>query len=245
MDGLSPFEVDTGQKPNDPLFLFRSAATHHAAGNRVINTLDDYLQQFKLLRQRANDALQLSQYNQKLYYDQKRRQEEFKVGDMVYLSTKRYKDYGSIFYASKQTATVFEPRNLGPFSIIQKISSHAYKLKLPPSFRIHPVIHIRYLTKHITTDRFSSREVIPPPETVMDDGTIEFEVESILSHRVRKYGRGSRLEYLIHWKGYQSHDDTWEPLRNLENCQELVTEYDNKFRHDDPHINTLGNLFII
>ena len=118
---------------------------------------------------------------------------------MVYLSTKRYKDYGSITYASKQPATVFEPRNLGPFSIIQqKISSHAYKLKLPPSFRIHPVIHIRYLTKHNTTDKFSSREIIPPPETVMDDGTIEFEVDSIMNHIIRKYGRGSRLEYLVH-----------------------------------------------
>ena len=29
MDGLSPFEVDTGQKPKDPLLLFQSAATHH------------------------------------------------------------------------------------------------------------------------------------------------------------------------------------------------------------------------
>ena len=79
----------------------------------------------------------------------------------------------------------------------------------------------------------------------MDDGTIEFEVDSILCHRVRKYGRGSRLEYLVHLKGYESYDDTWEPLRNLENCQELVTEYNNKFRHDNPQINTFGNLFII
>ena len=79
----------------------------------------------------------------------------------------------------------------------------------------------------------------------MEDGTIEFEVDSILNHRISKYGRGSRLEYLVHWKRYESHDDTWEPLRNLVNCQELVTEYDNKFRHDNPQINTLGNLFII
>ncbi len=83
------------------------------------------------------------------------------------------------------------------------------------------MIHIRYLTRHTTTDRFSSREVVPPPETVTDDGTIEFEVESILSHRVRKYGRGSRLEYLIHWKGYQSHDDTWEPLGTLKIVRNL------------------------
>lgn len=59
----------------------------------------------------------------------------------------------------------------------------------------------------------------------MDDGTIEYEVESILKHRVRKYGRGSRLEYLVHWKGYASHDDTWEPLSNLTNCHELLQEY--------------------
>ena len=116
---------------------------------------------------------------------------------------------------------------------------------MPPSFRIHPVIHIRYLTKHKSTDKFKSRYVPPPPETTMDDGTIEFEVDSILSHRVRKYGRGSRLEYLIHWKGYESHDDTWEPLRNLENCQELVNEYDNKFRQDhNPHVNVIQSFLI-
>ena len=80
------------------------------------------------------------------------------------------------------------------------------------------------LQLHHSTDKFKSRYVPPPPETTMDDGTIEFEVDSILSHRVRKYGRGSRLEYLIHWKGYESHDDTWEPLRNLENCQDLACQ---------------------
>ena len=64
----------------------------------------------------------------------------------------------------------------------------------------------------------------------MDDGSIEFEVESILKHRVRKYGRGSRLEYLIHWKGYDTHDDTWEPLANLTNCDEMLQQYNEVFR---------------
>ena len=225
LDGLSPFQLDTGQQPNDPLYLFQSAATYHAAGNQVINSLDDYLQQFKLLRQRATDALTIAKRNQKVHYDLRHRQEEFYLGDMVYLSTKRYRDYGSVHYASKGTATVFEPRNLGPFKIIQKVSSHAYKLELPPSFKIHPVIHIRYLSKSISTDRFSQRNPLPGPEIVMDDGNVEFEVESILKHRIRKYGRGSRLEYLIHWKGYQSDDDTWEPLRNLTNCPDIVRDY--------------------
>jgi transposase InsO family protein len=232
MDGLSPFQIDTGQQPLDPLFLFTSAASQHARSNQVINTLDDYLQQFQTLRVRARNALIIAQKNQKLYYDTKRLEQEFEVGDKVFLSTKRYHDYGSLKYASKGTASVFEPRNLGPFKIVKKVSSNAYQLELPPSFRIHPVIHIRYLSKCASTDKFPSRNLVPEPEIVMDDGTIEFEVEAILKHRIRKYGRGSRLEYLIHWKGYESHDDTWEPVRNLSNCMDLVRKYDTAFRQE-------------
>ena len=126
---------------------------------------------------------------------------------------------------------------------MEKISSHAYKLELPPSVRIHPVIHIRYLSKYEETHQFPSRKVIPEPEIIMDDGTIEYEVESILKHRIRKYGRGSRLEYLIHWKGYETHDDTWEPLRNLTNCMDLVREYDATCRQDQPL--QIHSIFII
>ena len=109
--------------------------------------------------------------------------------------------------------------------MIQKVSSNAYKLELPPTFKIHPVIHVRYLTRHLDVAKYSSRIPVPEPEVIMDDGSIEYEVESILNHRVRKYGKGSRLEYLIHWKGYSSHDDTWEPLSNLSNCMEILHEY--------------------
>jgi hypothetical protein len=49
----------------------------------------------------------------------------------------------------------------------------------------------------------------------------------------------------MHSKGYVSHDDTWEPLRNLENCQELVNEYDNKFRQlHNPHVFTIQSFLI-
>jgi chromodomain-containing protein len=39
----------------------------------------------------------------------------------------------------------------------------------------------------------------------------EFEVEEILDHRTRK----ERIEYLIHWTGYDQQDNTWEPSENL------------------------------
>lgn len=239
LDNKSPFQIDTGQQPNDPLFLFGSAARFHARENRVINTVDDYMQQFATLRARARNALQTAQENIKTYYDTTHRQEEFKVGDRVYLSTKRHADYGAVLYPSHGPASVFEPRYLGPFKIIRKISSHAYELELPKSFKIHPVIHIRYLLKHSEATKYASRILVPEPEVIMDDGSIEYEVESILKHRVRKYGRGSRLEYLVHWKGYASHEDTWEPIANLDNCIELVQDYHRMVQIPQPVLHSI------
>ena len=91
----------------------------------------------------------------KVQYDTHKRPEEFKVGDKVYLSTKRYSDFGCISYPAHGPASVLEPRYLGPFTIVRKVSSHAYQLELPPSFKIHPVINIRYLIRHLDTEKYA------------------------------------------------------------------------------------------
>ena len=225
--GFSPFELDCGRQPNNPLFMFTAAAMQHTNADRVVNSLDDFLQQMSKLWQIARNALLLAQTNQKFYHDSKHRHDEFFVGDEVFLSTLRQYDYGQIMYASQQPAasSKFEPRYLGPFKIVSKPSAHAYELDLPPSIKIHPVIHIRYLLRPREAKRFPDRLAdYRPPPTIIDNEP-EYEVEKILQKRVRKYGKGSRVEYLIHWKGYPSEEDTWEPLRELTHCDELIQEF--------------------
>ena len=51
---------------------------------------------------------------------------------------------------------------------------------------------------------------------------MQYEVESIKDRRIVK----GKKQYLVHWAGYGSEDDTWEPLSNLKNCQELVDLYE-------------------
>ena len=36
---------------------------------------------------------------------------------------------------------------------------------------------------------------------------------------------GGKVYYKIHWKGYPSSADSWEPSDNLENCDDLIEEY--------------------
>ncbi|XP_041101091.1 chromodomain Y-like protein isoform X1 [Polyodon spathula] len=47
-------------------------------------------------------------------------------------------------------------------------------------------------------------------------------VERIVDKRKNKKGK---TEYLVHWKGYNSDDDTWEPEQHLVNCVEYIHEF--------------------
>ena len=54
-----------------------------------------------------------------------------------------------------------------------------------------------------------------------DSDEVEYEVERILAVRSVR----GRKEYLCHWKGYGSWEDSWEPEENLANAQELLAEF--------------------
>lgn len=49
----------------------------------------------------------------------------------------------------------------------------------------------------------------------------EYEIESILYDDTF----GSKTMYLVKWKNYPMDQCTWEPYRNLTNCQELLNSY--------------------
>ena len=56
-----------------------------------------------------------------------------------------------------------------------------------------------------------------------------FEVESIKGKR--KFN--GRVQYLIHWKGYGSSDDSWEYLDNLSGCKQMIREFNSTLRDSD------------
>ena len=58
----------------------------------------------------------------------------------------------------------------------------------------------------------------PPPDLI--EGVVEWEVEKILDMRTRR----SQKQYLIHWKGYSSAHDSWEPWENI-NAPLLMVEF--------------------
>ena len=186
---------------------------HPKAGPELKDTtveLNDVMKIRLEAQEAAKSALEVAKERMKWYYDQKRQEVPFKVGDKVLLSLKDY----------QRTERALQPRHEGPFEIIDKLSNVTFKLRLPPKFRaIHPVFHASKLIPY--TEAQYPGQGHPHPEPTLVRGEEEYEVEKILQHK--KENR--KMYYLIRWKGYGREHDQWEPEANLKNAKKILREY--------------------
>jgi transposase InsO family protein len=117
-------------------------------------------------------------------------------------------------------------KNIGPLEVLEAVSPHAYKLKLPPAMRTHPVFHVNLLRPAGTDPQPGQRLALPPPVEI--DGAEEFEVQEILNSRWERRGRGSpKLRYTVRWTGYDN--PTEEPAEYLENAQQIIANYHRRY----------------
>ena len=117
------------------------------------------------------------------------------------------------------------------YTVKRLIGSHAAELDTPPG--IHPVFHVDRL-KLAATDPFPSQpcdDSQPPPIQV--EGDDEYFVDSILSERSRRYGRGYCTQYLVKWTGYAM--PSWEPAAHLDDTAALQhwLDFTREFRGPD------------
>ena len=73
------------------------------------------------------------------------------------------------------------PKWYGPFEVAAQISKVAYKLKLPPNWKIHDVFHASLLTPYKKTEQHGPNFLEPPPEII--EGEPEWEVDQIIKER--------------------------------------------------------------
>lgn len=165
-----------------------------------------------------------AQQRQKSSYDKGHRHQEFKVGDMVLLRTKKIRFKGP-------NARKLLPKWVGPMKVEARIGALAYRLQLPDSLPIHPVFHTGFLKPYYPSTREQGHPL------VLQGGDIdEFEIQQILQHRstkrrgaqttnTRTTRRRALVEYLVKWKGQGPEHNSWEPDSGLDLAKEAVGDY--------------------
>jgi len=157
-------------------------------------------------------TLDTAKTDYKLFADRKRLTgPEFQVDDLVMLNSR--------FITTQRPSKKLDSKRLGPFRITDKINDVAFKLDLPPSMKIHAVFHISLLEKYKKSSIPNRKPSIQPP--VLIDDVLEYEVEKILDSRLRS----NKLEYLVHWKGYDPSHRSWEPSSNLVNSPAAISDF--------------------
>jgi hypothetical protein len=192
---LSPFEVVYGVPP--PSLL------SYVPGTTKIQVVDDLLRSRSELLCELRLNLNVARDRMKMQADQSRKDVVFNVGDYVYLKLQPYRQNSVNFRRSLKQS----PRFFGPYRVLARVGSVAYRLELPVGSLIHDVFHVSLLKKHVGTLAPAS-PVLPP---ISKDSTLLPQPEAILDKRIIQKGRyRPRKELLVKWVGAPVEDATWE-----------------------------------
>ena len=212
--GLSPFYATYGFHPR---MGFESV--HSINLSAPERDADKFAARMEQILDIARSELKAAQAR---YEDQANRKRQparcYKVGQYVWL------DARNIHTARPQKK--LDWKYLGPFRVSAVVSSHAYRLELPASMRIHPVFYV---------DRLRPADNVPlpgqrpgPPPHIEVDGVEEYEVEEIVDSYWERRGRGGpRLKYIVKWVG--DDNPTAEPAAYLENAAQLVENFHRRY----------------
>ncbi|GJY39234.1 putative reverse transcriptase domain-containing protein [Tanacetum coccineum] len=123
--------------------------------------------------------IQAARGRQKSYADLKRKLMEFQVGDRVMLKVSPWKGVVRFGKWGK-----LNPRYVGPFKVLEKIGSVAYKLELPPELsRVHNTFHVSNLKKC-----YSDEPLDVPLEGLHIDDKLQFveELVEIMEREIKR-----------------------------------------------------------
>ncbi|KAH9723902.1 hypothetical protein KPL70_007302 [Citrus sinensis] len=129
--------------------------------------------------------------------DKRHRDVQFHKDDLVFLKLQPYRQT-SVF---KRAHQIF-----GPYRVLEKIGTVAYKLQLPASARVHLVFHVSLLKKAMG-DLSENSSNIPP---IDDEGVLMLEPAEILVTRWLKRGGKFIEQSLVRWNKLPAEEATWE-----------------------------------
>jgi hypothetical protein len=192
---MAPFEALYGRKCRSPL-CWNDKSDNMTLGPDL---LQETVEQVNVIRERMRAA----QDRQKSYADKRRRPLEFEVGNHVFLKVSPWKGMKRFGIKGK-----LSPKYIGPFEILERIGTCAYRLALPPNLdRVHNVFHVSQLRKYVSDPSHILPDVA---NEVQPDLTFEQVPVSILDRQEKRLRNKVVLMVKILWRSSLVEEETWE-----------------------------------
>jgi len=153
--------------------------------------LESWLKERELLSRLIQQHLLRAQHCMKNQADKNRTECEFQVGDLVYLKLQSYIQTSVASRGNQKLAFRF----FGPFAVLQRIGQVAYKLDLPSDAKIHPVVHVSQLRKHVPPSTSVSNDL----SALCTDPATALEPIKFLDSKFVRQGSSTVKLLLVQW----------------------------------------------
>nr|GEW27084.1 putative reverse transcriptase domain-containing protein [Tanacetum cinerariifolium] len=162
--------------------------------------------------------IQAARYFQKTYTNVRRKRLKFQAGDKLML---KFSPWKGVIRFSKRGK--LNPRYIGPFTILDKVRTIAYRLELPQQVsKVHNTFHVSILKKCL----FDESLVIPLDKIQTDDKHhfVEEAVE-IIDRKVKWLNQSHIPIVKVRWNPKKGPEFTWEREDQL--CNKVPSNLDN------------------
>jgi hypothetical protein len=197
--GKTPFQV-----------LYGHAPRHFGISDTSQCTVPD-LEQWLRDREAMYDIIQHNltrdQVRMKAQADKNRQEREFAVGDWVYLKLQPYIQQSVARRSNHKLSFKF----FGPYMILDKVGKVAYKLQLPATSQIHPVIHVSQLKKALPP----ASMVSPDDDLACIHSTSSGVPLQVTKRRLQRVGNKLVPVGKVSWSLLPASWTTWENLNIL------------------------------
>ncbi|QRW25151.1 Retrotransposable element Tf2 protein [Rhizoctonia solani] len=199
--GKSPFEIVYGRSPViSPLLEPTGSPIADDRAKQLAETIQEVQASIKWAQERYKQT------------DTGKLPPEFQPGDKVWLLASNI--------TLQRPNEKLDHKQYGPFPVIERVGSHAYRLALPETMRIHDAFHVSLLSAFKQDTEFDCTFTLPPP-VITAEGEEEYEVDKFVDWAAED----GIWKYRVRWKGYAPHEDTWEPAKDLQHCKDKLRNF--------------------
>jgi hypothetical protein len=197
--GKSPFQILYGTQLRGVSELRESEQAETSSARA-----EEFAEAMKELHGEVKQRLQKANQEYKHRADQRKRQLQFEVGDMVlaHLRKERF---------PRGTYNKLKMKKIGSCRVLKKFGENAYELELPEDIGISPIFNILdlYPYKAGEADTGTEEPVIQWQKQL--PVAQKPQMECILDKRAgKKTRRKQYFEYLVKWKNHLVEDASWE-----------------------------------